>query len=88
MIIEEFNPLAGQHCETTTTGCLLKHIGIELSERMVFGPGEGLGYIFWKMKMMDFPFIGGRIQPDAVTQNVVNNLNMKELKQVGSERPR
>jgi len=77
MIIEEFNPFVGQHCETTATGSLLKHIGIELSEPMLFGIGEGLGYIFWKMKTMDFPFIGGRIQPDALTQNAVNNLNLE-----------
>ena len=85
MIIEEFNLFVGQHCETTATGSLLKHIGIELSEPMIFGIGEGLGYIYWKMKMMDFPFIGGRIQPDALTQNVVNNLNLKiETKETSS----
>ncbi|HFC00693.1 MAG TPA: lantibiotic ABC transporter, partial [Phaeodactylibacter sp.] len=58
MIIKKFKPFKGQHCETTATGSLLLQIGIELSEPMLFGIGEGLGYIFWNMKMMDFPFIG------------------------------
>ena len=38
---------------------LLRQIGIELSEPMLFGLGEGLGFIFWNMKSMNFPFIGG-----------------------------
>jgi len=60
MILENFVPFEGQHCETTATGSLLKSIGIELSEPLLFGLGEGLGFIFWNMKQMDFPFIGGR----------------------------
>ena len=76
MIIENFEPFAGQHCETTATGCLLKNLGIKLSEPMLFGLGEGLGFIFWNMKMMDFPFIGGRIKPDVLTENIVKNLNL------------
>ena len=44
---------------------------------MLFGLGEGLGFIFWNMKIMDFPFIGGRIKPDALTQNIARNLNLK-----------
>lgn len=37
------NYLTGEHCETTSTGTLLKFINIELSEPMLFGIGEGLG---------------------------------------------
>lgn len=77
MIIENFDGFLGQHCETTATGSLLKHIGIELSEPMLFGIGEGLGYIFWNMKTMDFPFIGGRIKPDLLTENICKQLNLK-----------
>jgi hypothetical protein len=64
----------GQHCETTATGTLLKQLDIELSEPMLFGLGEGLGFIFWNMKTMSFPFIGGRIKPDALTENIARNL--------------
>jgi hypothetical protein len=68
---------AGQHCETTATGTLLRQIGIDLSEPMLFGLGEGLSFIFWNMKTMDCPFLGGRIKPDLLTQNIVKNLNLK-----------
>ncbi len=77
--IENLEVFKGQHCETTTTGTLLKQIGISLSEPMLFGLGEGLGFIFWNMKMMDFPFIGGRVKPDVLTENICRNLNL-ELK--------
>lgn len=44
---------------------------------MLFGLGEGLGFIFWKMKTMDFPFIGGRVKPDILTANIARNLQLK-----------
>ena len=77
MIIENFSPFTGKHCETTATGSLLKQIGIELSEPMLFGIGEGLGFIFWNMKTMDLPFIGGRIKPDVLTENICRNLDLR-----------
>ena len=77
MLIDNFDKFFGQHCETTATGSLLKQIGIELSEPMLFGIGEGLGFIFWNMKIMDFPFIGGRVKPDILTENICKNLNLK-----------
>ncbi len=77
MKIEQIKPFDGQHCETTATGTLLRQIGIELSEPMLFGLGEGLGFIFWNMKTMDFPFIGGRIKTDLITQNIAKNLNLE-----------
>lgn len=77
MIIKNCKAFNGQHCETTATGTLLNQIEIELSEPMLFGLGEGLSYIFWNMKMMDIPFIGGRIKPDALTQNITKNLNLE-----------
>ena len=77
MKIEKFKHFKGQHCETTATGSLLNQIGIELSEPMLFGIGEGLGFIFWNMKIMNFPFIGGRVKPDVLTENICRNLNLK-----------
>ncbi len=77
MPTKNINSYDGQHCETTATGTLLLQLGIELSEPMLFGLGEGLGFIFWNMKTMDFPFIGGRIKPDALTENIARNLNLK-----------
>lgn len=77
MTIEKIKPFDGQHCETTATGTLLRQIGIELSEPMLFGLGEGLGFIFWNMKSMNFPFIGGRVKPDILTENIARNLNLE-----------
>lgn len=77
MIIEGFKPFVGQHCETTTAGALLYQLDIDLSEAMLFGLGEGLSFIFWHMKIMDFPFIGGRVKPDLLTENLCRNLNLQ-----------
>lgn len=85
MIIKDFKPFNGQHCETTASGSLLYQLGIELSEPMLFGLGEGLGFIIWKMKFMDFPFIGGRVKTDLLTQNICRNLNLNlEVKETSS----
>lgn len=70
-------PFIGQHCESTATGTLLKQIGIDLSEPMLFGLGEGLSFIIWNMKIMDFPFIGGRVKTDKLTENITKNLGLK-----------
>jgi len=75
--VTPFEPFCGQHCETTTTGTLLKQLDINLSEPMLFGLGEGLGFIYWKMKFMDFPFIGGRVKPMLLTENLARNLNLE-----------
>lgn len=77
MKVENIKPFNGQHCETTATGTLLRQLDIELSEPMLFGLGQGLGFIFWNMKTMDFPFIGGRIKTDLLTQNIATNLNLE-----------
>jgi hypothetical protein len=74
--MENFKPFDGLHCETTATGTLLLQLNIELSEPMLFGLGEGLGFIFWNMKNMNLPFLGGRIKPDALTENIARNLNL------------
>ena len=52
---------------------------------MLFGLGEGLGFIYWNMKIMDFPFIGGRVKPDKLTENIARNLNLKlEVRETSS----
>ncbi len=60
----DIKPFIGQHCESTATGTLLNQLGVELSEPMLFGLGEGLGFTLWNMKSMNMPFIGGRIKSD------------------------
>lgn len=77
MIKTTAKPYIGQHCESTATGTLLNQIGIALSEPMLFGLGEGLSFIFWNSKQMDFPFIGGRVKPDLLSNNIARNLGLK-----------
>jgi hypothetical protein len=76
MIIENCNPFYGKHCETTTVGNLLRNCGLKLSEPILFGIGEGLSFIYWDSKQMEFPFLGGRCKPDVLTENIVKNFNL------------
>jgi hypothetical protein len=64
----------GVHCETTATGVLLNHIGVHLSEPMLFGLGSGLGFVYWDTK--NTPFLGGRSKPFTLTRNVVDRLGL------------
>ncbi|MEW4368442.1 BtrH N-terminal domain-containing protein [Paenibacillus kandeliae] len=73
-IIEDFVPYTGDHCETTAIGNLLQHAGIHVSEPMLFGLGQGLGFIYWDSKVMEFPFIGGRSKPDTVIAHLAEAL--------------
>jgi hypothetical protein len=75
-IIDGFVSYQGEHCETTAMGNLLQFAGIQLSEPMLFGLGQGLGFIYWDSKKMDFPFIGGRVKPDKLTANLGDRLGL------------
>jgi len=72
-----FAPFVGQHCETVTTGTLLNAVGIGLSEPMLFGLGEGLGFITLNLKSLPLPFVGGRSRPFALTQALCANLGIQ-----------
>jgi hypothetical protein len=53
---------------------------------MLFGIGEGLGFIYWDSKQMEFPFLGGRCKPDIITDNIVKHLNLRmEVSQTTSK---
>ena len=87
MIIENVAFPGGQHCETTTLGALLRHEGIDLSEPMLFGLGEGLGFVYWDAKNMDFPFLGGRTKPATITRTVADRLSLTlHIKETASPR--
>ncbi|TWP54339.1 DUF4872 domain-containing protein [Lentzea tibetensis] len=76
MIIENVSFPTGQHCETTALGALLRPEGLDLSEPMLFGLGEGLGFVYWDAKSMDFPFLGGRVKPTTITRTVADRLGL------------
>ncbi|MBC8027950.1 MAG: BtrH N-terminal domain-containing protein [Steroidobacteraceae bacterium] len=71
-----FKPFVGQHCETVATGSLLGAAGIQLSEPMLFGLGEGLGFIFINLSSLPLPFVGGRVKPFALTASLCKNLGL------------
>jgi hypothetical protein len=74
--VPRFQPFVGQHCETVATGTLLAAEGLTLSEPMLFGLGEGLGFIFINLRSLPLPFVGGRAKPFAVTEALCGNLNL------------
>ena len=60
MIIHSFKTYGGKHCETTAVNHVLRYYGIELSEDLLLGLGGGIGFIYWYMKQMSAPLVGGR----------------------------
>jgi hypothetical protein len=41
---------------------------------MIFGLGSGLGFIYWDMKKMPFPFVGSRVRQDELAKNLAENI--------------
>ncbi|GAA3384182.1 BtrH N-terminal domain-containing protein [Cryptosporangium minutisporangium] len=76
MILEGVAYPAGQHCETTALGALLCHDGLDLSEPMLFGLGEGLGFVYWDAKYLDVPFLGGRSKPTTIVRTLAGRLGL------------
>ena len=66
----------GVHCETVATGTLLSANGCEFSEPMLFGLGEGLGFVFLNLSSLPLPFLGGRNKPFELTRNICRNLGV------------
>ena len=87
-VIAGYQPFVGLHCETTATGNLLRAAGLELSEPMIFGLGEGLSYGVFTFKGMDAPFIGGRSRPDELTRTLASSLGITIDARQTRSRPR
>lgn len=75
--VPDFQPFVGQHCETVATGTLLTAAGLKFSEPMLFGLGEGLGFVFINLGSLPLPFVGGRSKPFALTVALCGNLGLK-----------
>jgi len=75
--VAEFEPFEAKHCETAATKSLLQHQGIDMSEPMMLGLGQGFGFIYWKMSFMNLPFIGGRAKPFELTRVLCANLGLE-----------
>lgn len=60
VVLEDFAYFGGKHCQTTALRNILQYKGLDLSEEMLLGLGGGIGFIYWYMKKMPAPFVGGR----------------------------
>lgn len=86
-IIDGVSTAGGAHCETTVLDVLLRHAGLNLSEPMLFGLGSGLSFIYWDSKQQEQPFLGGRVKPFVLTQNLTQRLGLElRVQETTSER--
>jgi hypothetical protein len=74
--VKNFDHYPGVHCESTALRDVFAYNGIEFSEPMIFGLGEGLNFVYWKSKQMPFPFVGGRTK--SLSGNLCRNLNIEK----------
>ncbi|MFG2810425.1 BtrH N-terminal domain-containing protein [Streptomyces massasporeus] len=77
MSLLEEDPYVGNHCESTTLVNLLRQREANLSESLIFGIAGGLSFIYWRTKQMPTPFVGGRIKPDTLSENLANALKLR-----------
>ncbi|WP_030684665.1 BtrH N-terminal domain-containing protein [Streptomyces sp. NRRL B-1347] len=76
MGVIDITPFSGDHCESTALVNMLRNRGIDLSEPMVFGLGQGLSFLYWHSKQMPAPFLAGRVKPDQLMRNAARALGL------------
>lgn len=59
-VIDVSQKWVGKHCETAALRRVLESYGYTFSEELLLGLGGGIGFIYWYMKGMLCPVIGGR----------------------------
>lgn len=59
-LIEDFNLFGGYHCETSAVRKVFLYNNLPVSEEMLLGLAGGIGFIYWYMKQMPAPIVGGR----------------------------
>jgi hypothetical protein len=78
LLLKDFNCTGGKHCQTTALKGILDYSGYPLSEEMLLGLGGGIGFIYWYIKLMSAPFIGGRnAKPEDFTLNICKRIGAK-----------
>jgi hypothetical protein len=77
-LLKDFTCTGGKHCQTTAMKGILDYSGYPLSEEMLLGLGGGIGFIYWYIKFMSAPFIGGRnARPEDFTLNICKRIGAK-----------
>lgn len=79
MILPDFEPQPGLHCESSALRMMLAYAGLCYSEAMIFGLGQGLDFVVWPgpddkaceclVPRRGLPLLAGRIDSCAVAQN-------------------
>jgi hypothetical protein len=87
LLLKDFICKGGKHCQTTAMKGILDYSGYPLSEEMLLGLGGGIGFIYWYIKFMPAPFIGGRnAKPEDFTLNICKRIGAKaSLSQTSSK---
>ncbi|NOK58494.1 MAG: hypothetical protein GFH27_549279n300 [Chloroflexi bacterium AL-W] len=65
-----FESLETHHCVTGSMRHIYTFYDHPISEEMLFGLGEGTGYIYWHQKGQ-IPFLGGRASPEPSVEELV-----------------
>jgi len=55
----------GKNCQTSAMVRLMHHLGHDISEPMLVGISAGMGFIYWFMKNMPYPIVGGMNRADC-----------------------
>ncbi len=55
----------GKNCQTSAMVRLMHHMGHDISEPMLVGISAGMGFIYWFMKQMTYPVVGGMNRSDC-----------------------
>jgi hypothetical protein len=77
-LLKDFVCTGGKHCQTTAMKGILDYSGYPLSEEMLLGLGGGIGFIYWYIKFMPAPFVGGRnAKPEDFTLNICKRIGAK-----------
>jgi hypothetical protein len=78
MILKNYEVFIGKHCETNALGNALLRSGLNLSEPMIFGLGEGLGYYVWTREetRMDIPVLSGKVDSGMITATLAKYLEL------------
>ena len=75
-IIKKFQPESGYHCITTSLKQIFHYYGHQISEEMLFGLASGLNFIYFEIKNVPFPIIGGRSKIQTFEDTLAEHLNI------------
>ncbi len=78
-MLNGFRPMSGKHCETTTLRNMFAHAGLQLSEPMLLGLGEGIDFQLWRAAepRREMPVLSGRSEPGLIAERACASLGAR-----------